>query len=124
MATETHTGRLIFGDGEVAMEDGTVLAVAGSPTPCATAVARYAKWGQTQPVTVTGDTGTVDNGPALFVTSIQWAAQASAVAPTNDFSVSSVASLDQTAPPQPKAPPAKKAGKAAAAKSARSRSKK
>ena len=56
------------------MEDGTVLAVQGSSTPCASAVGRYAKWGQTQPVTVTGTTGTVDNSPVLFVTSIRWAA--------------------------------------------------
>lgn len=88
MATETHTGRLIFGDGEVNMEDGTVLAVQGSPTPCATAAGRYAKFGQTQPVTVTGNTGIVDNAPVLFVTNIQWAAAASAsgVAATGNFS--------------------------------------
>jgi hypothetical protein len=119
MATETLTGRLIFGDDEVSMDDGTVLAVQGSATPCATAVARYAKWGQTQPVTVAGDTGVVDNSPVLFVTSIQWAVQAAAA---DDFSVSGATStVDALKPPQ-KAVPAKKAKRAAASKPARSRS--
>jgi len=116
MATETHTGRLIFGDGQVDMEDGTVLAVSGSPTPCATAVARYAKWGETQPVTVTGTTGTVDNGPVLFVTSIQWATTSDVVSMA---APESLAGAIPAAEPE-SAPPPQKARK----KSARSRSKK
>jgi len=115
--TETHTGRLSFGDGEVAMEDGTVLAVQGSPTPCATAAGRFAIWGETQPVTVTGNTGTVDNSPVLYVTNIQWAAapaQASAPAATADFS-GSVTNIEDAAmaSPPPKAAAAKTAKKQA-----------
>jgi hypothetical protein len=129
MAIETHTGRLVIGEAQVAMEDGTVLAVPG-PNPCATAVARFTKWGETQPVTVTGTTGIVDNGPVLFVTSIQWAAQASVVSTAEDFSTGSVMSLDDAPPPAPVPPPvsrktivATKTKKSATAKSARSRSK-
>jgi len=123
MATETHIGRLIVGDGEIDMDDGTVLAVLGSPTPRASALALYEKWGQTQPVTVTGTTGTVDNGPVLYVTHIDYAAAETANAATADnSSVGSVMSVD-TATPAPAAnqpaPPKKKAAR----KSAGSRSK-
>lgn len=98
------------------MDDGTVLAVAGSPTPCATALAQYAKWGQTQPVTVTGTPGSVDNEPVLFVTSIQWAAApdsfaAAAATATAAATPAPVAPAVTTAaaalPPTP-TPPAKK----------------
>ncbi len=99
MATETHTGKLIFGDGEVVMDDGTVLAVAGSATPCATAAGEFAPWGDTQPVTVTGETGMVDNSPVLFVDSIQWAAQAAAplMAPTASPAAPAPAAADAAA---------------------------
>ncbi len=113
---ETHTGTLTFGDGEVALEDGTVLAVAGSATPLATAAGRFAKWGETQPVTVTGTTGTVNNGPVLFVTSIQWAA--AAAAPASALGMAS----DSTSGAAPGI--AEPTAKPAAAKPARSRSKK
>jgi hypothetical protein len=124
MATETHTGRLIVGDGEIDMEDGTVLAVLGSPTPRASALARYEKWGQTQPVTVTGTTGTSDGGPVLFVTSIQWAAQASAPASADDFSTGSVMSLADNTAAAPAIIKNLAPQKKAAPKSTRSRSKK
>jgi len=113
MATETHTGTLNFGDGQVAMDDGTVLAVAGSPTPCATAVAQYAKYGETQPVTVTSATGEVDNQSVLFVTSIQWAAPADFLPSTPPVLAAATSSVDGTA-----------AAPALAKKSARSRKKK
>jgi hypothetical protein len=116
MAIETHTGRLIVGDGEIDMDDGTVLAVLGSPTPRASALALYEKWGQTQPVTVTGTTGIVENGPVLYVTHIDYAAAESANAATADnTSVGSVMSLLSAAPTpatsQPAAPKKKAARK-------------
>jgi hypothetical protein len=115
---ETHTGILTFGDGEVALEDGTVLAVAGSSTPLATAAGRFAKWGETQAVTVTGTTGIVNNAPVLFVTSIQWAAAAAAAAPASALGIAS----DSTSGAIPGI--AEPTAKPAAAKPARSRSKK
>jgi len=128
MAIETHTGTLIFGDGQVAMDDGTVLAVTG-PNPCATAAGRFAKWGQTQPVTVTGYTDTVDNSPVLYVTSIQWAAQAPAVVTAADSSTDAITDLDQTLPSAAVknasvTPPTLNKAKKGAAKAARSRSSK
>ena len=120
MATETHIGRLIVGDGEIDMDDGTVLAVLGSPTPRASALALYEKWGETQPVIVTGTTGSVENGPVLFVTHIDYAAAESAsVATADSSSVGSVMSV--ATPPASQPAPAKKK---AARKSAGSRSKK
>jgi hypothetical protein len=121
MTTETHTGRLVFGDGQVAVDDGTVLAVPG-PSPCATAAGRFAKWGQTQPVNVTGTPDFVDNSPVLYVTKIQWAEQASAATADSSSSggVQSVADVPVTT----KTPAKKKSQKAAASKSTRSRSKK
>jgi hypothetical protein len=99
----TYTGRLINEDAQVSMEDGPILAVRG-PNPIATAAGKFAKWGQTQPVTVTGDPGTVDNIAVVFVTSIQWATHASA-APADDLSQGGVASLDDAvAPPVTTAP--------------------
>jgi hypothetical protein len=117
MGTETHTGRLVFGDGQVDMEDGTVLAVSGSATPCATALARYEKWGQTQAVTVTGTTGTVNNSPVLFVTTIQWAAPPAALAPSGDAPPAALASSGDAPPAPPKTAPAQKARKKKAARS-------
>lgn len=100
MPTETHTGKLNFGDGQVTMDDGTVLAVAGSLTPCATALAQFAKWGETQPVTVTGLPGIVNNAPVLFVSSIQWAAPADSLAAAS--AVAGATSIPTTPPPVPK----------------------
>lgn len=133
MATETHTGRLVFGDGQVAVVDddgnATVLAVTG-PNPCATAAGRFAKWGPADPVTVTGTTGTVDKSPVLYVTSIQWAEQASA-AVVGNFSTGGVTSVAQdapavAAPPAMAQPATKKAAqkppKKAAAKTAAKKS--
>jgi hypothetical protein len=128
MGIETHSGRLVFSEGQVDIDDGTVLAVPG-PNPLAAAAGRFAKWGQTQPVTVTGNTGTVDNSPVLYVTNIDWAAQASAVATVNDFSIGAISSVDEntTTAPQPAAtapaPQKIAANKKAARKSARSRPK-
>lgn len=81
----TYTGRLINEDAQVSIEGGPILAVRNSASPIATAAGLYAVWGQTQRVTVTGDPDTVDNIPVLFVTNIQWAAQAPAApeAPSN-----------------------------------------
>jgi hypothetical protein len=59
------------------MDDGTVLAVQG-PNPLATAAGQFAGWGESDPVTVTGTTGMVDNTPVLYVTSIGWAEQTAA----------------------------------------------
>lgn len=130
MAAETHTGTLIFSEGQVALDDGTLLAIQG-PSPCATAAARLARWGQTQPVTVTGTPGLVDNSPVLFVDSVQWAA------PVLTPNIGAVeASLDHrastafTTAPVPIAPPppakkaSKKNNKSAAPRLARSRSSK
>jgi len=78
----TYTGRLINEGGQVSIEGGPTLAVRNSPNPIATAAGQYACWGQTQRVTVTGDPDFVDNIPVLFVTSIQWAAQAPAAPET------------------------------------------
>jgi hypothetical protein len=94
MTAVTYTGRLINEDAQVSIEGGPILAVRGSPNPIATAAGQYAVWGQTQPVTVTGVPDTVDNIPVLFVTSIQWAAQAPAAAAVDDFSQGGVTSLD------------------------------
>jgi len=104
-----------------------VLAVAGSATPFATAVALYEKWGQTDPVTVTGAPGMVDKTPVLFVTNIRWA---------EELPISAMALADSSMNPvmQPAAPPAppkakattaqKTSKKATATRAARSGSKK
>lgn len=91
----TYTGRLINEDAQVSIEGGPILAVRGSPNPIASAAGQYAAWGQTQPVTVTGSPGTVDNIPVLFVTSIQWASQAPIAAAADNVSQGGVASIDQ-----------------------------
>ena len=77
------------------MEGGPILAVRGSPNPIASAAGQYAAWGQTQPVTVTGVPDTVDNIPVLYVTSIQWAAQAPVAAAADNFSQGGVAGIDE-----------------------------
>jgi len=127
MAIETHTGRLIFGDGQVDMEDGTVLAVPGA-TPFATAVALYQKYGETQPVTVTGTTATVDNTPVLFVTNIRWAEQLPAAFPAPDLLVSDAvaAPIERPGPTSPGTTTLRKSGKkkVAATQSAKGGSKK
>ena len=92
----TYTGRLINEDAQVSIEGGPILAVRGSPNPIASAAGQYAAWGQTQPVTVTGVPDTVDNIPVLFVTSIQWAAQAPVAAAADNFSQGGVASIDES----------------------------
>jgi hypothetical protein len=132
MATETHTGLLIFSEGQVAVDDGTLLAIQG-PNPCATAAAQLARWGQTQPVTVTGNTGLVNNTPVLFVTDVQWATQPVASISRDISPISTDTALTNPIPP-PAAPPvatpppkkkmaAKKPGNSSAkSKSKRSRS--
>lgn len=97
----TYTGRLINEDAQVSIEGGPILAVRNRPNPIATAAGQYAVWGQTQRVTVTGVPGTVDNIPVLYVTSIQWAAQAPAAAADDDFSQGGVTSLDEPITPAP-----------------------
>jgi len=93
----TYTGRLINEDAQVSIEGGPILAVRNSPNPIAAAAGQYAVWGQTQRVTVTGVPDSVDNIPVLFVTSIQWAAQATA----DDISQGGAASLDEAIAPAP-----------------------
>jgi hypothetical protein len=100
MPSETYTGRLINEEAQVSIENGPILAVRG-PNPCATAAGKYASWGQTQPVTVTGDAGTVDNIDVLFVTSIHWAAQAPAVGFGESISEGGAASIDELISPAP-----------------------
>jgi hypothetical protein len=114
----TYTGRLINEDAQVSIENGPILAVRNNPNPIATAAGQYAIWGQTQRVTVTGEPGTVDNIVVLFVTHIQWAAQAPAAATADDFSQGGVASLDDALSP-PKALAKKAAKVSASGKSAR-----
>ncbi len=104
MPIETHTGRLNFGDGQVAMDDGTVLAIADSPTPCATAVAMYAKYGMTQVVTATGTTGQVDNQPVLFVTKLDWATAAEQEGPATALIAEMIAGTAAAAPAKKAAP--------------------
>jgi hypothetical protein len=109
----TYTGKLINENAQVSIEDGPILAVRG-PNPIATAAGQFARWGQTQPVTVTGDPGTVDNISVVFVTNIQWAAQTAAAAMADDTTDGSVEALsDPIAPPAQTAPPTKSTAKKA-----------
>jgi hypothetical protein len=113
----TYTGRLINEDAQVSIENGPILAVRG-PNPVATAAGQYARFGQTQPVIVTGDPDTLDNLSVLYVTNIQWAAQALAAAGDDASSDGGVESLsDAAAPGVQKAPPPKPAAKKAQRKS-------
>jgi len=100
MSLAMYTGRLINEDAQVSIENGPILAVRG-PNPCATAAGQYASWGQTQPVTVTGEPGTVDNIDVLFVTSIHWAAQAPALGAGDSFSGGSATNVAEPVAPAP-----------------------
>jgi hypothetical protein len=86
------------------MDDGTVLAIADSPTPCATAVAMYAKYGMTQVVTATGTTGQVDNQPVLFVTKLDWATAAEQEGPATALIAEMIAGTAAAAPAKKAAP--------------------
>lgn len=122
MPAETYTGRLNNDGPQVSIENGPILAIQG-PDPCATAAREYARFGETQPVTVTGTRGKVDNISVLYVASIAWAAQAPVAAtPADDLAQGGVLSVeDGDALVKPPAG-LKTAKKAAARKSARTRS--
>jgi hypothetical protein len=90
---------LINEDAQVSIEGGPLLAVRDSPNPIASAAGQYAVWGQTQRVTVTGEPGTVDHIAVLFVTNIQWAAQAPSAAAADNFSPGGVMRVDDAITP-------------------------
>jgi hypothetical protein len=110
MPTETYTGVLDNDGSQVSIVNGPILAIHGDD-PCATAAGRFAKFGETDPVTVTGTTGKVDSLKVLFVTSIDWANEPSISAAASALSNGgAVESLDAPTPA-----PAKRATKKAKA---------
>jgi hypothetical protein len=95
MPKETFTGRLNNDGPQVSIEDGPILAIRG-PDPIATAARTFAPFGQSQPVTVVGTRGIVDNIRVLFVlpSDIHWARAAGVTA--DEVSVGGVASFTKT----------------------------
>jgi hypothetical protein len=109
MPVETYTGRLNNDGAQVSVEKGPILAIRGE-NPCATAAGQYARFGETQPVTVTGTPGKVDNIRVLFVTSIHWAAPARVIAAA-DTSEGGAQSLDSSPVAKPKKTARKKSAR-------------
>jgi hypothetical protein len=109
MPVETYTGRLNNDGAQVSIEGGPILAIRGA-NPCATAAGQYARFGETQPVTVTGTPGKVDNIRVLFVTSIHWAAPAPVIT-ADDISQGGAQSIDSEPIVKPKKPARKKSAR-------------
>jgi hypothetical protein len=115
MATTTYTGVLTDLRGQVSISNGVdqplLLALRGEDNPIASAAGAFAKYGQTDPVTVSGDMGQSGNFTVLFVTSIQPAAD-------SDDVMATAAVPQAAAAPQVEAAPAPVAKKKSAAKKA------
>ena len=113
MATTTYTGVLTDLRGQVSIGNGVdpplLLALRGQDNPIASAPGAFAKYGQTDPVTVSGDMGRSGNFTVLFVTSIR---------PADDsddaMAAAAVPRAELAAAPEPvakKKSPAKKAAR-------------